>query len=126
QAAIGPLPLVLETGDQVVDREGIAPGRFHAAETRRLVLAGAADHALSRQRHCAEPAVRPEPGQLGFAGGADAVCGVIRDFVAELALAAWLQPGKALQKTEVERRHGGSSVSSGAGSLVGVSESASP
>ncbi|MNE81559.1 hypothetical protein D3C80_1782210 [compost metagenome] len=62
---------MLETGDQAVHGEGVAPGNLDAVEGRRPFQAVAAGQAPGRQGQGALDALPGQPGQVGLAAGAD-------------------------------------------------------
>ena len=73
---------MLEPGNQAVDGEGVAPRRFNLGETGWLFQAGPAHQSVVGQRQGADLAMFTQPGQLGFAAGADGATAVCR-FITE-------------------------------------------
>ena len=53
---------MLETGDQAVDGEGVAPGHFDPGKAGWFLQAGSAHQAVARQRQGANLAMPAEPG----------------------------------------------------------------
>ncbi|MNE37340.1 hypothetical protein D3C80_1311880 [compost metagenome] len=89
QMAERPGALVLEAGDQRIDREGIAPRRLDALEGRCAAQAAGTHQAIRGQRHGAHPAVRAEPGQLAFAVAAQRQAGIGGQVAEQAVLAAF-------------------------------------
>ncbi|MNT75125.1 hypothetical protein D3C72_2139960 [compost metagenome] len=82
QAAQRPLAVVLEAGNQRIDRKPVMPGRLDPIEGRRAPAALAADQAMHGQRQGTHLAAIIQPGQFAFAGDAQGV-GLLGRFIAE-------------------------------------------
>ena len=77
--------VVLERRDQIVDRRGVAQGCEHPVECRRAALTPGAQGPGGRfgwQRQGAAMAARPVVRQVGMAGAAQAVAGLVAKWAA--------------------------------------------
>jgi hypothetical protein len=89
QMAERPGALVLEAGNQRIDREGVAPRRLDAPEGRCAAQSAGTHQAVRGQRHGAHPAVWTEPGQLAFAVAAQRQTGIGGQIAEQAVLAAF-------------------------------------